>query len=96
MHIKSKACEIMKRNKIPPHAEIWIQTLGYRIGKGSLVFRRVGIVSRGNVTGECPVVLSTIQLIIARATVFSKNKMDGYDWTAGTHVLESWSVHEPL
>ena len=28
-------------------------------------------------------VLSTIQLIIARATVFSKNKMDGYDWTVG-------------
>jgi hypothetical protein len=27
-------------------------------------------------------VLSTIKLIIARVTVFSKNKMDDYDWTA--------------
>jgi hypothetical protein len=43
---------------------------------------QIGIVSRGNSIGGCPL-LSTIQLIIARSVVLHKNKMDDYNYTAG-------------
>jgi hypothetical protein len=57
-------------------------THGYCLAHFCVSFLWVGIVSRGNSIGGCPVLLSTIELIIVRSTVLCKIKMDGYDWTA--------------
>jgi hypothetical protein len=41
---------------------------------------RIEIIFRGKSTRGCPMLLSTIQLIIAKSVVLHKNNMDGYKY----------------